>query len=173
MCLTDYDECLVGNFGCQHRCVNTVGSAFCTCNAGYRLSQNRKSCDGEMLSLYQLKWWWDAAILIVRWWWDVTVLSANEWDGELKILSFFTWWWDTDVLSVQMMVRYKYSLYPKSRWNISDNLYISINYNLLLLGISNNTGLHSPICCRFKHATAAYIIPVSYTHLTLPTILSV
>ncbi|KAL8617136.1 hypothetical protein ACOMHN_014306 [Nucella lapillus] len=41
----DNNECLLGNFGCQHRCVNTIGSAYCTCNAGYRLSKDRKTCD--------------------------------------------------------------------------------------------------------------------------------
>ncbi|XP_076446162.1 uncharacterized protein LOC143283746 [Babylonia areolata] len=41
----DNNECLLGNFGCQHRCVNTIGSAYCTCNAGYRLSRDRKTCE--------------------------------------------------------------------------------------------------------------------------------
>ncbi|XP_070198602.1 fibrillin-1-like [Littorina saxatilis] len=41
----DYDECDMANFGCQHRCVNTVGSAYCTCNAGFVLSRDRKTCN--------------------------------------------------------------------------------------------------------------------------------
>jgi hypothetical protein len=32
---TDMDECALGVHTCEHRCVNTVGSFDCACNAGY------------------------------------------------------------------------------------------------------------------------------------------
>lgn len=40
----DINECSVNNGGCNHRCVNTVGSFHCECNSGYRL-------DGPLLCI--------------------------------------------------------------------------------------------------------------------------
>ncbi|PVD34334.1 hypothetical protein C0Q70_05605 [Pomacea canaliculata] len=41
----DFNECSIGEFGCTQRCVNTVGSAYCTCNPGFRLSVDKKTCE--------------------------------------------------------------------------------------------------------------------------------
>ncbi|CAL1275011.1 unnamed protein product, partial [Larinioides sclopetarius] len=42
---TDIDECADGdNFGCSHRCVNTPGSAHCSCPPGYELKEDGKTC---------------------------------------------------------------------------------------------------------------------------------
>ncbi|GAB6029273.1 hypothetical protein CHUAL_005038 [Chamberlinius hualienensis] len=41
----DIDECATNNFGCEHTCLNTIGSAFCACNEGYSLSEDWKSCE--------------------------------------------------------------------------------------------------------------------------------
>ena len=35
--VTDLDECLTDNGGCQHTCVNTNGSYTCGCDGHYRL----------------------------------------------------------------------------------------------------------------------------------------
>ncbi|VEL33461.1 unnamed protein product, partial [Protopolystoma xenopodis] len=34
---TDRDECVEHNGGCQHKCVNAIGSYHCECNPGYEL----------------------------------------------------------------------------------------------------------------------------------------
>lgn len=44
---TDFNECSIGEFGCTQRCVNTVGSAYCACNPGFRLSVDKKTCEGK------------------------------------------------------------------------------------------------------------------------------
>lgn len=40
----DVDECLFNNGGCQHVCVNTMGSYECRCNEGFFLSDNQHTC---------------------------------------------------------------------------------------------------------------------------------
>jgi len=44
---SDVDECLVNNAGCEHDCVNTIGSFECRCHTGYFLAANGKNCIGE------------------------------------------------------------------------------------------------------------------------------
>lgn len=41
---TDLNECEVDNFGCEHECFNTWGSAMCGCHEGYQLSEDGKNC---------------------------------------------------------------------------------------------------------------------------------
>lgn len=41
----DDDECAKPGI-CDHRCVNTYGSYQCTCNEGYKLGPDRRSCIG-------------------------------------------------------------------------------------------------------------------------------
>ncbi|NXS21076.1 SCUB2 protein, partial [Mystacornis crossleyi] len=40
----DTDECMFNNGGCQHVCVNTVGSYECRCKEGFFLSDNQHTC---------------------------------------------------------------------------------------------------------------------------------
>ncbi|XP_068682562.1 uncharacterized protein [Montipora foliosa] len=42
---SDIDECDDNNGGCDHNCVNTPGSSVCTCNSGYFLNFDEKSCE--------------------------------------------------------------------------------------------------------------------------------
>lgn len=44
LCLSDTDECMFNNGGCQHVCVNTVGSYECRCKEGFFLSDNQHTC---------------------------------------------------------------------------------------------------------------------------------
>ena len=43
----DIDECETTD-RCQHKCTNTPGSYVCTCPDGYRLSNNKRTCEGEV-----------------------------------------------------------------------------------------------------------------------------
>ncbi|XP_019738362.1 bone morphogenetic protein 1-like isoform X2 [Hippocampus comes] len=41
---SDMDECSQENGGCQHECVNTMGSYRCQCRSGYMLHDNKRDC---------------------------------------------------------------------------------------------------------------------------------
>ena len=45
--VSDVNECSTNNGGCAHNCVNNAGSYSCTCNTGYTLSGNGKTCNGK------------------------------------------------------------------------------------------------------------------------------
>ena len=47
MYISDIDECEQGISGCEHNCINSNGSFTCSCNEGYRLAIDGKSCSGE------------------------------------------------------------------------------------------------------------------------------
>ncbi|XP_067324813.1 tolloid-like protein 1 isoform X1 [Anolis sagrei] len=42
--LRDKDECSKDNGGCQHECINTVGSYVCQCRNGFVLHENKHDC---------------------------------------------------------------------------------------------------------------------------------
>ena len=44
LAITDEDECQNNNGGCQHTCVNTVGSYICSCREGFVLQKDKHSC---------------------------------------------------------------------------------------------------------------------------------
>ena len=46
----DADECANNNGGCEHECMNTNGSYYCKCNAGYELSLVNHTCEGDYSS---------------------------------------------------------------------------------------------------------------------------
>ncbi|KRT83831.1 EGF-like domain containing protein, partial [Oryctes borbonicus] len=41
---TDRDECAINNGGCQHECINTLGSYMCACHNGFTLHENQRDC---------------------------------------------------------------------------------------------------------------------------------
>uniref|UniRef100_K1QDS6 Fibropellin-1 n=1 Tax=Magallana gigas TaxID=29159 RepID=K1QDS6_MAGGI len=41
----DQNECDTTNGGCSQNCMNTEGSFYCTCNAGYKLNADKRQCD--------------------------------------------------------------------------------------------------------------------------------
>ncbi|PKU27693.1 multiple epidermal growth factor-like domains protein 6 [Limosa lapponica baueri] len=51
----DVDECQVHNGGCQHRCVNTLGSYYCECKPGFRLHTDGRTCIAPEFILAQEK----------------------------------------------------------------------------------------------------------------------
>lgn len=46
--LLDKDECSKDNGGCQHECVNTMGSYMCQCRNGFVLHENKHDCKEGM-----------------------------------------------------------------------------------------------------------------------------
>ena len=49
---SDIDECSEGTHNCDQICTNTVGSFTCSCNSGYKLLGNGKSCRGTFSKHY-------------------------------------------------------------------------------------------------------------------------
>ncbi|KAM7394462.1 hypothetical protein PAMP_021266 [Pampus punctatissimus] len=47
--LHDKDECSKDNGGCQHECINTVGSYVCQCRHGFVLHENKHDCKEDIL----------------------------------------------------------------------------------------------------------------------------
>ena len=46
------DECSVSNGGCEHSCdYDQFGYASCSCEAGYILASNKKTCNGKHVTL--------------------------------------------------------------------------------------------------------------------------
>ena len=45
----DVDECASGRGGCEHHCTNLAGSFQCSCEAGFRLDEDRRGCARESL----------------------------------------------------------------------------------------------------------------------------
>ena len=43
----DQDECALGTHDCAQVCINTPGSYTCSCNPGYELADNNRSCNGQ------------------------------------------------------------------------------------------------------------------------------
>ena len=42
---TDTDECAINTDGCDQICINTNESFYCSCNTGYRLNVDNKTCN--------------------------------------------------------------------------------------------------------------------------------
>lgn len=45
--LEDIDECQEDTDGCSQLCINNDGSFTCSCNSGYRLKSDKKTCEGK------------------------------------------------------------------------------------------------------------------------------
>jgi len=50
--MLDINECLDDNAGCDHTCVNTLGSYYCKCNRGYILQADKHNCTGTYVCIY-------------------------------------------------------------------------------------------------------------------------
>ena len=48
--VTDIDECATNSHQCQQNCHNNNGSYVCSCDSGYILDINGRSCDGEIVA---------------------------------------------------------------------------------------------------------------------------
>uniref|UniRef100_A0A672LJJ8 EGF-like domain-containing protein n=1 Tax=Sinocyclocheilus grahami TaxID=75366 RepID=A0A672LJJ8_SINGR len=47
------DECSKDNGGCQHECINTIGSYVCQCRNGFILHENKHDCKEGMYRHFQ------------------------------------------------------------------------------------------------------------------------
>ena len=59
---TERDECEVNNGGCQQLCEDTLGAFRCACLPGFKLSANKKDCEGQIIMDYWLMLPWDKAV---------------------------------------------------------------------------------------------------------------
>ena len=59
---SDIDECTSNNTGCDHSCVNTVGSYYCKCINGFELKADGHNCTGNDFFLTILKYVYHACI---------------------------------------------------------------------------------------------------------------
>ena len=58
--VSDVDECrkiisgVISKGGCQHKCNNTIGSYSCSCNEGFALAYDRRTCLGMAKTFFFL-----------------------------------------------------------------------------------------------------------------------
>lgn len=45
--IADVNECTIDNGGCQDQCCNTIGSYYCKCQAGQKLEEDGRGCEGN------------------------------------------------------------------------------------------------------------------------------
>ena len=50
MICSDVNECNTANGGCNQICTNTIGSFLCSCNTGYELDSDQRTCVGEFMA---------------------------------------------------------------------------------------------------------------------------
>lgn len=54
----DAGECANNNGGCSHTCLTTMGRVFCLCPSGFILSDDWKTCQGNILDYWVLFFTW-------------------------------------------------------------------------------------------------------------------
>lgn len=52
----DVNECAVNNGNCEQKCVNKLGSRSCTCDVGYEINTDGRTCTGEPEPLKVLRY---------------------------------------------------------------------------------------------------------------------
>ena len=50
----DINECLTSNGGCAQNCANTIGSFTCSCNSGYSLNTDNRTCAGKIMLINKI-----------------------------------------------------------------------------------------------------------------------
>lgn len=51
--ITDVNECMINNGGCEQLCVNTRGSYYCDCHEGFIMDNATNKCLGELGNVNQ------------------------------------------------------------------------------------------------------------------------
>ena len=70
--ITDINECLSNNGGCDQNCINQPGTYHCTCNEGFDLSSDKHYCNGKYPTII-IK-----TVMIVKVWDRVLCVDYNE-----------------------------------------------------------------------------------------------
>ena len=52
--ISDIQECAIDNGGCDHNCTNVAGSYNCSCNPGFQLQADGKTCLQSGTSKYKI-----------------------------------------------------------------------------------------------------------------------
>ena len=52
MATIEINECASSSSPCEHSCTNTDGSFQCSCNNGYLLDDDGRSCDGTYVHVF-------------------------------------------------------------------------------------------------------------------------
>ena len=63
--MQEVDECKFANHGCEHECINTLGSYQCGCFAGYELQANGRTCEGIYEYCFILKFFLHEFLLLL------------------------------------------------------------------------------------------------------------
>lgn len=50
--IKELDECEQQDNGCEHECINTLGGYECSCNIGYELHSDKKTCESNFCDLF-------------------------------------------------------------------------------------------------------------------------
>ena len=115
---TDVDECNSGTGNCSQGCVNTIGSYYCTCNAGYKMQASGKNCTGNHTKLaYQ------AALTEIVSRNDCLYKSTLSISISVKLITLFNVHWRRDGCAVLDLYRSINTLstlswidYGRSKW---------------------------------------------------------
>ena len=51
---SDVDECSLLNGGCHQICTNTIGGFDCSCNEGYTINTDNRTCQGTIMHYYTI-----------------------------------------------------------------------------------------------------------------------
>ena len=49
--ITDSNECVNDNGGCEHMCINLIPGYHCSCFSGYLLNSDGRSCNGKFMGV--------------------------------------------------------------------------------------------------------------------------
>lgn len=53
--IKELDECELKDHGCEHNCINTLGGYQCSCNIGYELHSDKKTCESKYSHLFSMR----------------------------------------------------------------------------------------------------------------------
>jgi len=119
----DINECL--SSPCEHTCANTPGSFTCSCNHGYLLDNDGRSCLGL---LTQFNCYTSLAWLVIACYISWACCMASQLDSYLKI-NYILMCWALKIILTALFICYTAATYTSIDW-ILCCLYIIIFNNM-------------------------------------------